>query len=110
MTEVGASGPLPIVMVGGGATSLIGPVHRAALVRNGAFELAGGLFSSDADQSIAFGASIGLDQAECRGPVAPGRHSNFECATVPAAGKRRYQSGAARKKARHSFVRLATVS
>src|SRR5258708_7458591 len=70
MTEVRASGPLPIVMVGGGANSLIGPVHRAALARNGAFELTGGLFSSHADRSIAFGASIGLDQAACRGPLA----------------------------------------
>jgi hypothetical protein len=62
MTEV------PMIMVGGGAGSLIGPVHRAALARNNAFVLAGGIFSSDAGLSAAFGAGLGLDPHACPAP------------------------------------------
>jgi predicted dehydrogenase len=60
---------MPMIMVGGGAGSLIGPVHRAALARDNSFTLSGGLFSSDADRSATFGAGLGLDPDACRGSL-----------------------------------------
>ncbi|HEY9489133.1 MAG TPA: Gfo/Idh/MocA family oxidoreductase [Chryseosolibacter sp.] len=48
-------------MVGGGLTSLIGPVHRKAVGIDGAIELVAGAFSIDPAESKETGASLYLD-------------------------------------------------
>ena len=48
-------------MIGGGKGAFIGEVHRQAAALDGAFELTGGVFSQDPEESYAFGASLGLN-------------------------------------------------
>lgn len=48
-------------MVGGGAGSFIGPVHRTAAAMTGAYELKAGVFSSNAERSIEFAKTLGID-------------------------------------------------
>jgi predicted dehydrogenase len=50
-----------IGMVGGGAGSFIGNVHRIAARMDGLFALKAGVFSSDAERNRASGAEIGVD-------------------------------------------------
>ena len=55
--------PIRLAMVGGGAGSFIGPVHRMAAELDRAFTLVAGAFSSDAARSIEAGAAWGLGEA-----------------------------------------------
>ena len=52
--------PLRYGMVGGGATSQIGDSHRAALRRDGYYELVAGALDIDAERGLQFGKSLGL--------------------------------------------------
>lgn len=52
--------PLRLAMVGGGAGSFIGPVHRMAAELDGGIRLVAGAFSSDRDRALAAGASFGI--------------------------------------------------
>lgn len=54
-------------MVGGGAGSFIGDVHRKAAAIDGMVELVCGAFSSTAEKSIASGLALGLDEGRCYG-------------------------------------------
>ncbi|WP_239000322.1 Gfo/Idh/MocA family protein [Hyunsoonleella ulvae] len=54
-------------MVGGGAGSFIGDVHRKAAAIDGMIELVCGAFSSTAEKSIASGIALGLDETRCYG-------------------------------------------
>lgn len=47
--------------VGGGANSMIGVLHRIASGMFDRFDLVGGVFGSDMDQSLSFGERIGVD-------------------------------------------------
>lgn len=47
--------------VGGGSNSMIGILHRIAASMFDRFELTGGVFGSDIDQSLSFGEKIGVD-------------------------------------------------
>jgi len=55
--------PLRLGVVGGGGASFIGPIHRAAAVLDGRFQLVAGVLSSHPDKGRAQGAAIGLDPA-----------------------------------------------
>ncbi len=50
-------------MIGGGAGSFIGPIHRIAAELDREIELVAGVFSSDADRSAAAGESYRIDPA-----------------------------------------------
>ena len=50
--------PLRYGMVGGGATSQIGDSHRAALRRDGYYELVAGALDIDAERGLQFGKSL----------------------------------------------------
>ena len=52
---------LKMGMVGGGSGAFIGGIHRMAAQLDGQIELVCGVFSSDADKSIAFGKEIYLN-------------------------------------------------
>ncbi len=52
-------------MVGGGAGSFIGDVHRKAAAIDGMIELVCGAFSSTAEKSIASGLALHLDKSRC---------------------------------------------
>ena len=52
-------------MVGGGAGSFIGDVHRKASSIDGMIELVCGAFSSTAEKSIASGIALNLDESRC---------------------------------------------
>ncbi|MFS4482341.1 Gfo/Idh/MocA family protein [Hyunsoonleella sp. 2307UL5-6] len=54
-------------MVGGGAGSFIGDVHRKAAAIDGMIELVCGAFSSTAEKSIASGLALHLDKSRCYG-------------------------------------------
>lgn len=54
-------------MVGGGAGSFIGDVHRKAASIDGMIELVCGAFSSTAEKSIASGLALNLDKNRCYG-------------------------------------------
>lgn len=54
-------------MVGGGAGSFIGDVHRKAAAIDGMIELVCGAFSSTAEKSITSGIALGLDESRCYG-------------------------------------------
>ncbi|GAB1855399.1 Gfo/Idh/MocA family oxidoreductase [Flavobacteriaceae bacterium MHTCC 0001] len=54
-------------MVGGGAGSFIGDVHRKAASIDGMIELVCGAFSSTAEKSIASGIALHLDESRCYG-------------------------------------------
>ncbi len=54
-------------MVGGGAGSFIGDVHRKAASIDGMIELVCGAFSSTAEKSIASGLALNLDKHRCYG-------------------------------------------
>jgi len=54
-------------MVGGGAGSFIGDVHRKAAAIDGMVELVCGAFSSTAEKSIASGIALHLDKSRCYG-------------------------------------------
>ncbi|MFD2725242.1 Gfo/Idh/MocA family protein [Hyunsoonleella rubra] len=54
-------------MVGGGAGSFIGDVHRKAASIDGMIELVCGAFSSTAEKSISSGKALGLDESRCYG-------------------------------------------
>ncbi|WP_233702627.1 Gfo/Idh/MocA family protein [Hyunsoonleella flava] len=54
-------------MVGGGAGSFIGDVHRKAAAIDGMIELVCGAFSSTAEKSIASGLALNLDKNRCYG-------------------------------------------
>ena len=60
-----ASSPVRMAMVGGGAGSFIGPVHRMAAELDRAFTLVAGAFSSDAARSIEAGRNWGLADSRC---------------------------------------------
>ena len=47
--------------IGGGANSMIGVLHRIAASMFDRFDLVGGVFGSDIDQSLSFGEKIGVD-------------------------------------------------
>lgn len=57
--------PIRMAMVGGGAGSFIGPVHRMAAELDRAFTLVAGAFSSDVTRSIEAGRAWGLDEDRC---------------------------------------------
>ncbi|MBC3758039.1 Gfo/Idh/MocA family oxidoreductase [Hyunsoonleella sp. SJ7] len=54
-------------MVGGGAGSFIGDVHRKAAAIDGMIELVCGAFSSTVEKSISSGKALGLDESRCYG-------------------------------------------
>ncbi|MGC6432155.1 MAG: Gfo/Idh/MocA family protein [Jejuia sp.] len=54
-------------MVGGGAGSFIGDVHRKAASIDGMIELVCGAFSSTIEKSISSGIALGLDESRCYG-------------------------------------------
>ena len=47
--------------IGGGANSMIGVLHRIASGMFDRFEIVGGVFGSDIDQSLSFGEKVGVD-------------------------------------------------
>jgi predicted dehydrogenase len=51
---------LRLGLVGGGPGSFIGPMHRAAALLDGRFELVAGVLSSDAEKSRAAAANLGI--------------------------------------------------
>ena len=51
---------LRLGLVGGGAGSFIGPIHRAAALLDGRFEIAGGVLSSDAARGRAAAEALGF--------------------------------------------------
>jgi len=53
--------PLKMAMIGGGAGSFIGPIHRIAAELDGEIRLVAGAFSRDFERSRATGAAWGLD-------------------------------------------------
>ena len=57
-------------MVGGGDGAFIGPIHRLAADMTGQIELIAGAFSSDAEDSKAFGSVLGLPAARSYGTYA----------------------------------------
>ena len=67
MSQVSTSRPLRWAMVGGGAGSEIGPIHRAGAARDCEFVLLAGAFDLDPDKSRAFGRELGLDAKRCYG-------------------------------------------
>ena len=60
---------LRLGMIGGGEGAFIGGVHRMAARLDGRWDLVAGAFQSDAQHSVAFGQSLGLDQDRCYGDV-----------------------------------------
>ncbi len=52
-------------MIGGGATSQIGYIHRSAAQRDGNFTLLAGAFDSDAARGQAFGLALGVAPDRC---------------------------------------------
>lgn len=52
--------PLRLGVVGGGAGSFIGPIHRSAATLDGRFAIVAGVLSSDPARAIAQGRAIGL--------------------------------------------------
>ena len=54
-------------MIGGGAGSFIGDVHRKAAAIDGMIELVCGAFSSTAEKSVASGKNLNLDESRCYG-------------------------------------------
>lgn len=57
--------PIRMAMVGGGAGSFIGPVHRMAAELDRAFTLVAGAFSRDAARSVEAGRTWGLGEDRC---------------------------------------------
>ena len=74
-----------MAMVGGGAGSFIGPVHRMAAELDRAFTLVAGAFSSDPARSIEAGAGWGLGEDRCYGDyqaLLAGEHGRADGAEV----------------------------
>ncbi|MBF8376297.1 Gfo/Idh/MocA family oxidoreductase [Alicyclobacillus mali] len=59
--------PIRWALVGGGAGSAIGYIHRCAATRDGYFQLVSGAFDVIPEQSKQFGKELGLDPARCYG-------------------------------------------
>ena len=55
------SSKIKLGLVGGGANSMIGVLHRIASGMFDRFEIVGGVFGSDIDQSFSFGERLGVD-------------------------------------------------
>ena len=55
------SSKIKLGFVGGGANSMIGVLHRIASGMFDRFEIVGGVFGSDIDQSFSFGERLGVD-------------------------------------------------
>ena len=55
------TGKIKLGFVGGGANSMIGVLHRIASGMFDRFEIVGGVFGSDVNQSLAFGEKLGVD-------------------------------------------------
>jgi predicted dehydrogenase len=56
-----SSGKIKLGLIGGGATSFIGIVHRIAAAMGERYELTGGVLGSDYEQSKSFAQNLGLD-------------------------------------------------
>jgi predicted dehydrogenase len=75
-------------MVGGGEGAFIGGVHRMAARIDDQWELVAGAFQSDPRKSIAFGKSLGLDEARCYGDYLtmassePGRADRIDAVAI----------------------------
>lgn len=54
---------IEVLQIGGGAGSLIGPAHRIAMQMDGAFRVAGGVFSRSAAKNRQAAQDLGLDPA-----------------------------------------------
>lgn len=59
--------PIRWALVGGGAGSAIGYIHRCAATRDGCFQLVGGAFDIVPERGKQFGRDLGLDPARCYG-------------------------------------------
>ncbi|MEE4075025.1 Gfo/Idh/MocA family oxidoreductase [Pseudomonas viridiflava] len=59
------SRPVRWAMVGGGANSQIGYIHRSAALRDQNFALIAGAFDIDPERSRAFGEQLGVDPERC---------------------------------------------
>jgi predicted dehydrogenase len=62
--------PLRLALIGGGPGSWIGGMHRTAAELDGAFEVVGGVFSSDPARSRAGGVELGFAAERCYGDIA----------------------------------------
>jgi len=62
--------PLRLGLIGGGPGAWIGDMHRGAATMDGWWQLAAGVFSSDAARSRAAGPRLGIDAARSYGDVA----------------------------------------
>ncbi|WP_122861195.1 Gfo/Idh/MocA family protein [Pseudomonas viridiflava] len=61
----GISRPVRWAMVGGGANSQIGYIHRSAALRDQNFALIAGAFDIDPERGRAFGEQLGVDPERC---------------------------------------------
>ncbi|WP_164705564.1 Gfo/Idh/MocA family oxidoreductase, partial [Pseudomonas viridiflava] len=59
------SRPVRWAMVGGGANSQIGYIHRSAALRDQNFTLIAGAFDIDPERGRAFGEQLGVDPERC---------------------------------------------
>src|SRR5271165_5017741 len=57
--------PIRWAMVGGGAGSQIGYIHRSAALRDRTFDLVAGAFDIDPERGRAFGADLGVPAERC---------------------------------------------
>jgi len=57
--------PIRWAMVGGGAGSQIGYIHRSAALRDRTFDLVPGAFDIDPDRGRAFGVELGVAESRC---------------------------------------------
>ena len=57
--------PIRWAMVGGGAGSQIGYIHRSAALRDRTFDLVAGAFDIDPDRGRAFGLELGVTEGRC---------------------------------------------
>ena len=62
--------PLRLALIGGGPGSWIGGMHRSAAELDGAFQVVGGVFSSDPARSRAGGVELGFAPERCYGDIA----------------------------------------
>jgi len=66
-SESAKRGHITSGMVGGGRGSFIGGVHRKAIAMDGLAELAAGCFSTDYENTLETGASLGLARERLTG-------------------------------------------
>src|SRR5271166_2430423 len=57
--------PIRWAMVGGGAGSQIGYIHRSAALRDRSFDLIAGAFDIDPERGRAFGLELGVEVGRC---------------------------------------------